>query len=86
MPVGVTAVVNNTLITGTVKTIEGNTDTRLNMSSAISTSGNSKILTGQAELEGDTLFRDGAKFSVQYNMNNYASQLGVSPEKSSFRT
>ena len=78
---GVTAVVNNTLITGTVKTIEGNTDTRLNMSSAISTSGNSKILTGQAELEGDTLFRDGAKFSVQYNMNNYASQLGVSPEK-----
>ena len=78
---GVTAVVNNTLITGTVKTIEGDTDTRLNMSSAISTSGNSKILTGQAELEGDTLFRDGAKFSVQYNMNNYASQLGVSPEK-----
>lgn len=78
---GVTAVVNNTLITGTVKTIEGNVDTRLNMSGAISTSGNSKILTGQAELEGDTLFRDGAKFSVQYNMNNYASQLGVSPEK-----
>ena len=78
---GVTAVVNNTLITGTVKTIEGNTDTRLNTSVGISTSGNSKILTGQAELEGDTLFRDGAKFSVQYNMNNYASQLGVSPEK-----
>lgn len=78
---GVTAVVNNTLITGTVKTIEGNTDTRLNMSGVISTSGDSKLLTGQTTLDGDTLFRDGAKFSVQYNMNNYASSLGVSPEK-----
>ena len=78
---GVTAVVNNTLITGTVKTIEGNTDTRLNMSGVISTSGDSKLLTGQTTLDGDTLFRDGAKFSVQYNMNNYAFQLGVSPEK-----
>lgn len=78
---GVTAVVNDVLITGTVATKGASTSTTISPSVSISNDNGIYKMTLTERFTTDTLFRPNATITTTQNLNNQATNLGITPEK-----